>query len=224
VPYSPLVPPPNEPRRRALADAAIALLASAGVHGVTHRSVERAAGLPAGTASNYFRDREALLVAAAERVVELHHADLDTAAATAPPPPATPSTADTAQRVADLLAESLWHAATTHRDRYLAVFELRLESRRRPALAAALARLVEGSHAAVARHHAELELAVPRERIPDLVVLYGGALFALVTAPAAEVSEQAARAAATALARAALAPGGGPAPSRGPGIGPPGGG
>ncbi|MCO1653670.1 TetR/AcrR family transcriptional regulator [Pseudonocardia humida] len=194
------MPPPNEPRRRALADAAIALLAAAGVHGVTHRSVERAAGLPPGTSSNYFRDREALLVAAAERVVDLHHRDLDAAAATAAPP-----TAPTAQRVADLLTDSLLLAATTHRDRYLAVFELRLEARRRPALAAALDRLVDGSRGVVARHHAELDLAIPRDRIPELLVLYGGALFTLVTAPEAAVTSDAARTAAEALTRVALA-------------------
>ena len=59
------VPPPNNERRAQLADAAIELLAASGVHGVTHRAVDRRAGLPAGTASNYFRSREALLVAAA---------------------------------------------------------------------------------------------------------------------------------------------------------------
>ena len=74
------VPPPNEQRRAQLADAAIDLLVAAGVHGVTHRAVDRRAGLPAGTASNYFRSREALLVATAERVVERHQADMAAAA------------------------------------------------------------------------------------------------------------------------------------------------
>jgi AcrR family transcriptional regulator len=65
--------------RPSQADAAIAPLAEAGVHGVTHRAVERRAGLPEGTASNYFRSREALLVAVAERVGELHYADMKAA-------------------------------------------------------------------------------------------------------------------------------------------------
>jgi DNA-binding transcriptional regulator YbjK len=51
------VPPPNQRHRAELTDAAIALLAESGVHGVTHRAVERRAGLPTGTASNYFRSR-----------------------------------------------------------------------------------------------------------------------------------------------------------------------
>jgi AcrR family transcriptional regulator len=33
--------------------------------------------MPSGTASNYFPSREALLVATARRIVELHHADMD---------------------------------------------------------------------------------------------------------------------------------------------------
>jgi DNA-binding transcriptional regulator YbjK len=43
----------EEPARRAaLADAAIGLLAAEGIHGLTHRAVEGAAGLPTGTAAS----------------------------------------------------------------------------------------------------------------------------------------------------------------------------
>ncbi|GAB3971239.1 TetR family transcriptional regulator [Plantactinospora veratri] len=88
------MPPPNQRRRAELADAAIALLAETGVHGVTHRAVEKRAGLPPGTASNYFRSREALLVAAADRVGELHYADMDAAgSAYRPTPRRTPASA-----------------------------------------------------------------------------------------------------------------------------------
>src|SRR5690606_20007942 len=69
------MPPANLHRRRALADAAIALLAEQGVHGLTHRAVEARAGVPAGTATNYFRNREQLLIAAAERIAEVHLAE-----------------------------------------------------------------------------------------------------------------------------------------------------
>src|SRR5882762_7629376 len=48
-------------RRRRLADAAIDTLATAGMRGLTHRSVDRAAGLPEGSCSYYFRTRHALL-------------------------------------------------------------------------------------------------------------------------------------------------------------------
>lgn len=192
------MPPRNAPRRRTLADTAIALLAASGVHGVTHRAVEQAAGLPTGTASNYFRTREALLVAATERVVELHLADLDTAAARHRPP----SGVTTGEQV-DLVAGSLHEAATTHRARYLAVVELRIEALRRPVLAATLARLVLTGHAATAAHHVQLGLDVAPDRIPDLVMLYGGALFTLVTTPEAELTPEAARSAAAAIVRGA---------------------
>ncbi|MEU1878093.1 TetR family transcriptional regulator [Streptosporangium sp. NPDC020072] len=164
------MPPTNPARRRALTDAAIALLASSGVHGLTHRAVEKEADLPPGTASNYFRDRETLLVAAAERVVELHHTDTGQATD-------RPATLD------DLLTESLFTAATTLRDRYLAIFELQLESVRRPALASALAGLGDAAVRITAGQHDKLGLTLPRETIPTLIALYGGALFTLVTAP-----------------------------------------
>jgi AcrR family transcriptional regulator len=169
------MPPTNPARRRALTDAAIALLASSGVHGLTHRAVEKEADLPPGTASNYFRSREALLVAAAERIAELHHADTDRAT-------------DRPAPLVDLLTESLLTAATTLRDRYLAIFELQLEAVRRPVLAAALAGLQDASFQITAGHHGKLGLAIPRERIPTLIALYGGALFTLVTAPPGSVS------------------------------------
>ncbi|MGW2222440.1 TetR/AcrR family transcriptional regulator [Nonomuraea sp. NPDC001684] len=168
------MPPTNPARRRALTDAAITLLASSGVHGLTHRAVEKEADLPPGTASNYFRDRETLLVAAAGRVVELHLADTGRATDLAARQPAT---------LADLLTESLLTAATTLRDRYLAIFELQLEAVRRPALAAALAGLSGMAARITAGQHDKLGHPVPRERIPTLIALYEGALFRLVTAP-----------------------------------------
>lgn len=184
------MPPTNVGRRRALADAAIELLATSGVHGVTHREVEKAAGLPLGTASNYFRSREALLVAAAERIVELHRADMDQAAQ------------QNTLALVDLLAESLLVAATTLRNRYLAIFELQLEATRRPVLAEALAGLQDSAIQFTGAHHDELGLAIPRERVPALIALYGGALFTLVTAP--PITRDVAQAVAHVIVRGAL--------------------
>lgn len=47
-----------------------------GVHGVSHPKVDDHAGVPAGTASFYFRTRKALLHAVAARLAELDVADL----------------------------------------------------------------------------------------------------------------------------------------------------
>ncbi len=174
------MPPTNPARRQALTDAAIELLAESGVHGLTHRAVEKAAGLPAGTASNYFRSREALLVATAERVAELHLADTDRAVARPAP-------------LADLLTESLFTAATTLRTRYLAIFELQLEATRRPALASALARLQGAAMRLTAGQHDRLGLDTSQEQILTLMALYGGALFTLVTLPPGSVTRDMAR-------------------------------
>src|SRR5262249_26557192 len=63
-------------RRAELADAAIATLARDGMRGLTHRAVDRAAGLPEGSASYYFRTRQALLKATVERLAELDSAEM----------------------------------------------------------------------------------------------------------------------------------------------------
>ena len=64
---------PSNPERRAqILDAAIGILADEGVGGLTHRQVDDRAQLPAGTTSNYFRTRQALLEATAARTVDLH--------------------------------------------------------------------------------------------------------------------------------------------------------
>jgi AcrR family transcriptional regulator len=51
-------------RREQALDAALALLAETGTRGLTHGAVDRRGDLPAGTASNYFRTRDALLAGA----------------------------------------------------------------------------------------------------------------------------------------------------------------
>ena len=64
--------PPNPERRAQILDAAIGILADEGVGALTHRHVDDRASLPAGTTSNYFRTRQALLEATAARTVDLH--------------------------------------------------------------------------------------------------------------------------------------------------------
>ncbi|WP_034091434.1 TetR/AcrR family transcriptional regulator [Streptacidiphilus albus] len=60
----------NQDRRDLLRDSAIEVLADTGGRGLTHRAVDAAAGVPPGTAKNYFPTRDALLRAVAERCVE----------------------------------------------------------------------------------------------------------------------------------------------------------
>jgi DNA-binding transcriptional regulator YbjK len=63
-------------RRTLLADVAIDVLAETGIRGLTHRAVDRAASLPAGTTSAYYRTRQALLTALVRRLVALDQAEL----------------------------------------------------------------------------------------------------------------------------------------------------
>lgn len=113
-------------RRTELADAAITTLAREGMRSLTHRAVDRTAGLPEGSASYYFRTRQALLQAAVERL-----ADLDTAEI-----PALPH--DDLDSFARAAAEVVQGWLTSGRERQLARFELALEATRRPELREAL--------------------------------------------------------------------------------------
>ena len=60
----------NPERRAALLDAAIAALAEEGARGLTFRAVDTRAGVPTGTASNYFADRDDLLAQTSVRTYE----------------------------------------------------------------------------------------------------------------------------------------------------------
>ncbi len=56
-------------RRTALLDAALEIVGTEGMRGLTHRAVDAAAGVPAGSTSNLFRTREALISGIVERFV-----------------------------------------------------------------------------------------------------------------------------------------------------------
>ena len=61
---------PGQARRDLITSTAIETLAGRGMRGLTHRAVDQAAGLPAGSTSYYFRTREALLQATVERLAD----------------------------------------------------------------------------------------------------------------------------------------------------------
>lgn len=65
------------PRRREILAAATAVLAQQGNRGLTHRAVDRQAGLSEGSSSAYFRTREALLGALGDFVADQLAADVD---------------------------------------------------------------------------------------------------------------------------------------------------
>lgn len=59
-----------------MCDAAIDLIASDGIRALTHRAVDARTGFPVGTASSYFRSRDALLREVFERVADRYLADM----------------------------------------------------------------------------------------------------------------------------------------------------
>lgn len=116
----------NPERRALLADAGLRVLSSTGARGLTHRSVDREAGLPEGTAGNYFRNRDELLGALGERIFER----------LAPDPQRVDQLAERAPDV-DLATDYIRYIVerlTAQPDLTRALFELRLEGSRRPEL------------------------------------------------------------------------------------------
>ncbi|GAA3830221.1 MULTISPECIES: TetR/AcrR family transcriptional regulator [Amycolatopsis] len=116
----------NEERRAALLDAAIEVLAAEGARGLTFRAVDKEAAVPAGTASNYFANRDDLLYQIAQRFYERMEPDAATIERqrTAPRDRATYT-----QLMRELVAR-----ISAFPSGYLALLELRLEATRRPEL------------------------------------------------------------------------------------------
>ena len=120
----------NDTRRSLLADAGIAVLAREGSRGLTHRAIDAEAGVPTGTTSNYFRNRQSLITGLFERIgarLAPSPQDLEERAAT------EPSRELFADYIRDIVRRLL-----TEREVTIALFELRLEAARRPELATAL--------------------------------------------------------------------------------------
>ncbi|MEV6954517.1 TetR family transcriptional regulator [Streptomyces sp. NPDC051183] len=130
-------PDPRD-RRAVIADAAIGTVAAAGLRGLTHRAVDAAAGLPAGSTSYYFRTRSALISACYLRLAELSVADVDRWEAGHGRLGTQGDGRPDLDSAAAALAALLHHWLTAARDRQLARFELTLEATRRPELRADL--------------------------------------------------------------------------------------
>ncbi|BCJ63605.1 TetR/AcrR family transcriptional regulator [Polymorphospora rubra] len=119
-------------RQDQLLDAAISVLGTGGPRNLTHRAVDAQAGLPAGSASNHFRTREALLAGIVTRLVELDRVDWQGLAATVRP--------RDVDELAGALADFVRYATGPGRHRTLARYALSLEAAVRPALQAELRR------------------------------------------------------------------------------------
>lgn len=132
----------NDQRRAALVDAAIEVLAREGARGLTFRAVDGEAGVPAGTASNYFANRDELFTQAGARVYERLQPDDDSL------PPGRADRESYAQLMRELVSR-----IAAFRPGYLALLELRLEATRRPELRRVLTERVRADVEANVAHH-----------------------------------------------------------------------
>ncbi|WP_432993583.1 TetR/AcrR family transcriptional regulator [Dactylosporangium sp. CA-233914] len=134
----------NPGRRAALLDAAIEVLAREGSRGLTFRAVDTQAGVPAGTASNYFAGRDELIDQVGGRVYErLRPSDAQLAAARG-------ERADLVALTRDVVARLLAFPSG-----YLALVELRLEAMRRPRLRSTLTGMIKADLDADVAFHRE---------------------------------------------------------------------
>ncbi|MET9629033.1 TetR family transcriptional regulator [Lentzea sp. NPDC006480] len=124
----------NEARRTALLDAAIDVLAEEGARGLTYRAIDAKAGVPAGTASNYFANRDDLMSEVAIRVNQrLMPSDESIAESLAMPRD---------RKLTLKFMHDIVKRADADKACYLAMMELRLEATRRPDLRTALTKTV----------------------------------------------------------------------------------
>jgi AcrR family transcriptional regulator len=109
-------------RRDAIADAAIHLVATRGLRGLTHRAVDSEAGLPPGSTSYYLRTRNALLTACVSRMLTRDVSGM-------PPAGGDPL---------ELMVGMTVGLARDRPDDLVARYELSLEASRQPDLRAAI--------------------------------------------------------------------------------------
>lgn len=150
-------------RRELLADAALATIAREGSRGLTHRAVDRAAGLPEGTTSYYFRSRRTLLEAAVRRL-----ADVDAQSLAALPVGSPDELVDAfAEMIGGLEQQRWWQVAR---------LELTLESARHPELRAVLSESARTIHRALTDRLAASGLPDAGARAAALLITVDGLL------------------------------------------------
>lgn len=165
----------NPERRRALLNAAIDVLAEDGARGLTFRAVDTRAGVPGGTASNYFANRSELLLQAGAHVhVRLAPTEefmtrfLDS----------TPSREQTRLGMRDLLRR-----VEADRNGYLALLELRLEAGRHPGIREELTRTIRRTLEENVRRHLEGDFPGDRNTVVTLYLAMTGLLVEHLTLP-----------------------------------------
>jgi DNA-binding transcriptional regulator YbjK len=165
----------NPERRAALVDAGVEVLAREGARGLTFRAVDAEAGVPVGTASNYFTSRDDLLRQIDTRL----HVRLA-------PNPEVLAELMTRPKDRSLVAafmHDLMARATGDRTGYLALLELRLEATRRPELRASYTKSVRADLEEGIRFHREAGLPGGDETVTVLYLAVLGLLLEHLTLP-----------------------------------------
>lgn len=166
----------NVERRNLLRDTAISVLASQGAHGLTHRVLDREAGLPKGTAKNYYPTRDALLEAAGTRIYQRYQHDLAQLDSLVPARLNRDS-------LPKLLADMIRSGTHTDRPRLLALLELHAEATRNPRLQELLANQAAIDYAVYERLQKAAGLPVTPEKSRILARCVYAALLSLLTKP-----------------------------------------
>ncbi|HTI22899.1 MAG TPA: TetR family transcriptional regulator [Kutzneria sp.] len=117
-------------RRDQVLDAAVDVLGTDGIRRLTYHAVDTRAGVPAGTTSNYFRNRDALLDGIVKHLETLDLADIARMALVL----------DGVEGLARTLAGFVHHALGPGRPRIVARYALFLETLARPELRDGLTR------------------------------------------------------------------------------------
>ncbi|WP_106402245.1 TetR/AcrR family transcriptional regulator [Actinocorallia populi] len=165
----------NPARRTALLDAAIEVLAREGSRGLTLRAIDAEAGVPGGTASNYFANRGDLLAQVMRRTRERLVPDPVVLAKTLR---RAPDQALAADLMRDLLARMRGDRASN-----LAMLELRLEATRRPELHAELSEFLTAEHRENIDYHVEAGLPGGRTGVALLYFAMLGIVIDDLTVP-----------------------------------------
>ncbi|MFI5674959.1 TetR/AcrR family transcriptional regulator [Streptomyces cellulosae] len=165
----------NPERRAALVDAGIEVLAREGARGLTFRAVDAEAGVPVGTASNYFTGRDDLLRQIDTRLHERLAPDPEVMNALLARP--------RDRSLITAFMDDLMARATRDRTGYLALLEMRLEATRRPELRASFTTSVRGDLEFGMRFHREAGLPGGDETVTVLYLAMLGLLLEHLTLP-----------------------------------------
>ncbi|MFG2193352.1 TetR/AcrR family transcriptional regulator [Streptomyces sp. NPDC048639] len=152
----------NPERRVALVDAAIEVLAREGARGLTFRAVDTEAGVPAGTSSNYFANRDDLFNQAGRHIHQRLGPDPGALAEAMKAPPS--------RELVGALMRDVMDRISRDRAGYVALMELRLEATRRPELRDALTRTIREDLEGNVRFH--LDAGLPGDRTTVLVLYF----------------------------------------------------